>query len=353
VSSHTSRAPITITTTFTSTTTFKPSSFSSPTDSFVSSSSIKTSSTDPSEVSSEPESPKDADQTSSCQDSLSSSPQSRCSTNSVASSRPRSVSSASSTGSDVTSVPERFLQAAGGDHKKALQNWTETFSFRQTYKLDDILTQPHPHFHSIKALYPHFYHKRSKRGYSVYYDAPGAMNVKMMENLQLTVNDLFWHYLYLSEFLWKEIDTSESAMVLSIIDLKGVAATDVANNGKVLEYIRRVSDCSRNHYPNRSYLIFMINVPMWFSFIWRHVISPLLDTQTRSRTHIHGSNYIQALSQHIDIEDIPMEYGGKCRCKGDCRFTSDIELALKSLVVKNNSKEGLKVSDISTKEIAS
>jgi hypothetical protein len=235
-------------------------------------------------------------------------------------------------------IPERFLEAEGGDRKKAAAHWKATQAWRLSYKLDEIFLQPHPHFHTIKSLYPHFYHKRTLTGHLVYYEAPGLIDIKTLEKLQLTVDDLFWHYLYLSEFLWQQIESSESAKVLTVIDLKGVSVADVASNGKVLDYIRRVGDCSRDHYPNRSLLIFMINVPKWFSFVWKHVLSPLLDTRTKSRTHIYGSDYIQALTEFIALGDIPEAYGGKCRCQDDCRYFSEIEIALTSHVKKYSEK---------------
>jgi hypothetical protein len=243
------------------------------------------------------------------------------------------------TGSDpsdqTVQVPGHFLAAEGGDYKKALNRWKETLAFRQRHQMDNLLTQPHRHFRAIKNLYPHFYHKRTRQGHIVYYEAPGVIDIKVLEKLQLNVEDLFWHYLYLSEFLWKEIETSESTQVLTVVDMKGVSVSDVASNGKVLEYIRRISDCSRDHYPGRSFMIFMINVPKWFSFVWKHVLSPLLDAKTRARTHIYGSDYLQALTEFIPLPDIPEAYGGKCRCqRGDCRAASDIELSLVSHVKK-------------------
>jgi len=158
--------------------------------------------------------------------------------------------------------------------------------------------------------------------------------MKSLEKTQLTVDDLFCHYLYTTEFVWKMIDTSETAQVLTVIDLKGVSVTDIASNGKLLEYIRRVGDCSRDHYPLRSCRIIMINVPKWFSFVWKHVLSPILDTNAKARTRLCGTDYLQALQEFIAIDDIPEVYGGKCRCQGECRTSSDIELALASHIKK-------------------
>jgi len=244
------------------------------------------------------------------------------------------VTPAGSDPSEPVQIPGRFLAAEGGDQKKAATRWKATLSFRQTHKVDEILLQPHRHFHAIKNLYPHFYHNRTRQGHIVYYEAPGLIDIKVLEKLQLSVDDLFWHYLYLSEFLWKEIETSESTQVLTVVDMKGVSVSDVASNGKVLDYIRRIGDCSRDHYPGRSVMIFMINVPKWFSFVWKHALCPLLDAKTRARTHIYGSDYLQALTEFIPIDEIPEAYGGKCRCQGECRFTSDIELSLASHVKK-------------------
>jgi len=80
--------------------------------------------------------------------------------------------------------------------------------------------------------------------------------------------------------------------------------------------------------------VIMINVPKWFSFVWRHVLSPLLDSSAKARTFLYGTDYLQALRDLIAVENIPEIYGGKCRCQGECRTSSEMELALAAHVKK-------------------
>jgi hypothetical protein len=41
---------------------------------------------------------------------------------------------------------------------EAQKRWVATVDWRIDEKIDDILSEPQPHFHDIKANYPHYYH---------------------------------------------------------------------------------------------------------------------------------------------------------------------------------------------------
>jgi hypothetical protein len=113
---------------------------------------------------------------------------------------------------------------------------------------------------------------------------------------------------------------------LSIIDVEGIGARDAA--GGVLASIKRVSGLTQRHYPNRAYMIFIINTPFWFSSIWK-VISPLLNEHTRNKVKIcRGlSTYQDLLLEQIESANLPRIYGGTCDCK-DCTRDSPLEREL-------------------------
>lgn len=62
-------------------------------------------------------------------------------------------------------------------------------------------------------------------------------------------------------------------------------------------------------YPERLHVCFMINAPMSFTATWA-IIKPWLDPVTAEKMQIIGSNYQDKLKEYIDVEQIPIEYGG-------------------------------------------
>jgi hypothetical protein len=84
-------------------------------------------------------------------------------------------------------------------------------------------------------------------------------------------------------------------------------------------------------------MIFLVNVPSWFSFIWRivkpmvHEVHPRLfaspdrltePQNTQKKVKILSKREVLAgLSEHIDVNQIPVYYGGKLDMGGhdSCR----------------------------------
>jgi hypothetical protein len=67
-----------------------------------------------------------------------------------------------------------------------------------------------------------------------------------------------------------------------------------------------------NHYPEKSACIFVVNVPRWFSMVWK-VIKPFLDPVTLSKVQIlrGKASIAAALLERIAPEQLPREYGGE------------------------------------------
>ena len=64
----------------------------------------------------------------------------------------------------------------------------------------------------------------------------------------------------------------------------------------------------------------------------------MLDRNVRERISIHRSDYYQTLEELIEPGNIPVSYGGMCRCgdSGNCRFESPEELFMISRVEEIN-----------------
>lgn len=111
--------------------------------------------------------------------------------------------------------------------------------------------------------------------------------------------------------MWTKIESGEDGRSIYVIDLEGIGFRDFA--GEVVDFTKRASFFTAEHYPERSGSIFVINVPSWFSIIWS-VVKPMVDEVTKEKISILkvGKDAItKALAEKIPMKNIPPEYGGE------------------------------------------
>lgn len=233
------------------------------------------------------------------------------------------------------SIPIRYIKGMGGDMAEARRRWVETLKWRESYKVDNMLQEPQLHFDAIKKYYPHYVYKRSKEGHLVYYEIPGETDLKCLRENGVDIDSLVRHYIYITEFIWNKLDTGEESKLLSIMDLRGVSIGQFA--GEVREYMVRAAKLIGAHYPERSYKIFVLNAPWWFNMVWK-VLSPLMHANTRAKLTVCGASYMDKLEELIDINNIPVDIGGKSTTPP---LQSEEELALREHVQSVLKEKGL------------
>jgi len=207
--------------------------------------------------------------------------------------------------------PHRFITAEKGDIESARKRYATTLQWRAEMGMDHIITDPHPNFTVIKKNYPHFYHLRGRSNEPCYYEKPPEINLKALRAAGVGMDDLLRHFSLTCEFMWTLIEPSEDGKSIYIIDLNGMGMRDFA--GEVVDFVKKTSAFTAAHYPERSGSIFVINVPSWFSIIWK-TVSPWIDPVTVKKIKILGygeAAITKALEEKISIENIPPEYGGQ------------------------------------------
>lgn len=229
-------------------------------------------------------------------------------------------------------LPKRFLNAEKGDAKLGMQRWTDTLRWRAEQKMDGILHRPHPHFDFIKNHSTQYYHKRAKNGSVCYYEVPKAMKVSTLKKAGISIQDCVQHFLWITEYLWRVLDTNDESKVLSVLDLSGVGFSDFV--GDVKTFVQAVSAVSGQHYPERSYHIFVVNAPSSFSWIWR-AIKGWMDPVTVAKTHILSGKDFSELHAVVDKADVPVRYGGTCACEGGCENSAD-EIGMREVAAAIN-----------------
>jgi len=231
-------------------------------------------------------------------------------------------------------LPDRFLAAAKGNVEQGWIRYNATKEWREKEGMDTILVEPHEHFHSIKHFYPHFFHFRGKKQESVYFETPAKMNIPALKKEGVDMKKLLRHFALVTEYQWNYIAPTDDGKSIYIIDLIGLGFRDFM--GEVVDFVRKASEFTGQHYPERSAYIVVLNVPSWFSVVWA-VIQPMIDPVTREKVSFVGfskSEILAALKKRIDLENIPPEYGGSSVPLGQ----APEEKVLCALMDRNNGK---------------
>ena len=228
-------------------------------------------------------------------------------------------------------LPDRFLRAGKGDPVEGRRRYEATLAWRKAHDIDHILTDPHPDFDLIKRNYPHYFHFRGRNGEPIFIEQPPKTNLKAMKEGGVTLDGLLRHYAMVTEFQWQCVERDDFARSITILDLEGMGMKDFV--GECIEYVRRCSEFTGQHYPERAGFVFVINVPFFFSVIWK-VVQPWVDEVTLKKISIiRGKQEVfDALLQKIPIENIPPQYGGTSVPLGE----SPQEQQLQDLIHHNN-----------------
>jgi len=116
------------------------------------------------------------------------------------------------------------------------------------------------------------------------------------------------------------------------MDLAGARLLDFA--GDVVKFVRRASDTCNTHYPGRNVLMVIVNAPYWFNVIWKFM-KAFVPTHILEQVRVvQGTEkeIKQVLSESINVENIPPEYGGTSVPLGG----SPEERMLANLMMQNN-----------------
>jgi hypothetical protein len=228
-------------------------------------------------------------------------------------------------------LPLRFLLAGKGNVEEGLKRYEATLQWRKENKIDYILREPSPNFDLIKQHYPHYYHGRGRAGECCYYEQPPKTNLKALKQGGVTIDALLHHYAMVTEFQWQYLERDDLARSITIIDLEGIRFMDFA--GEVIDFVKRASAFTGQHYPERAGLVFVINVPGWFKVIW-NVVKPMVDDVTLQKIYIlRGKEEVrEKMEEWIAPENIPIEYGGTSTPLG----TSPEEKLMADLMDHNN-----------------
>jgi hypothetical protein len=126
-----------------------------------------------------------------------------------------------------------------------------------------------------------------------------------------------------TEYGWQRMSPDDNAKSVYIIDLDGIRLGDFV--GETVDFVKKASAFTGQHYPERAGYVMVINVPSWFKLIW-NVVKPMVDEATLKKIYIlRGKKEIfEAMCERIPIENIPPEYGGQSMPLGESPQEHDL-----------------------------
>lgn len=210
-------------------------------------------------------------------------------------------------GWDGPPMTVRFIKGCDGDVTEAWRRYGVTWDWRKAQRVNGILEEPQENIKVIKEHYPHAFHRRAREGQLVYIERLGGVDIRALKAGGVELDALLRYYTKLTEFAWRVLDTREEAKLCSILDMRNVGLSDIT--GDVKTFLTSAASIVSSHYVERSFKIFVIGVPRWFTVIWA-LVKPFLHENTRKKVNILGASFQEALHEHIDPANLPTEYGG-------------------------------------------
>jgi len=195
------------------------------------------------------------------------------------------------------------VETAGEEMVKAME-------FRKKMNVDTILDTDFDKEHLLNTLWPKYFYGKDKYGHPVlYHIAPDGkdeifshftkeniekMHIRMMERGNKMLEK------------WSEETGVETYRYTQVYDVAKIGMY----YRKYMDPIKWVmNDISQMLYPDTVCRIFIVNAPAVFRMVWS-VIKCWFCDDMKERMIILDASYLEKLTEHIDLTEIPPHFGG-------------------------------------------
>ena len=179
--------------------------------------------------------------------------------------------------------------------------------------LHDI-DDPHEEVYTSLAHCPHSLSGEDKDGRPIYWEQTGQCGVMYRELRKHVDNEvLFSRHIRIQEMMMcrmKATTERTGKRVEKLVVVNDLAALQMSPDMDAIKYFIGIIGIDQKYYPERLQTVFCINTPWYFTAIYA-LITPFMDPVTKAKFRLLGKDYYSALSEVIDEEHIPEEYGGK------------------------------------------
>ena len=169
----------------------------------------------------------------------------------------------------------------------------------------------------FRTVYPHGYHGTDKMGRPLYIERYSKMNAEYLYKIStLERVSRYWvqgyEHLLFHRFPSTAGNGRPATQTCVILDLQGVRLSTF--DSKAREFLRTVSKISSDNYPETLGVMFIVNVPSFFSIVYS-VAKPLIPPETKKKIHVITSRHVKdELLKYIDSDQLPQFLGGSCVC---------------------------------------
>jgi hypothetical protein len=183
-----------------------------------------------------------------------------------------------------------------------LKNYLE---WRKVQNVENIFSEKFDA--GIPASYPCSFAGRCKQDHVVYVEQPDQSNIRQLMN-QYSMDQLLRWHIYVMERIRERVKAFGTDRVTVILDCRGIGVSVLADL-KALNFLKTMAQTDQVSFPENMRKLFVVNAPMAFSTIWK-MVKPLLDERTQKKVHIIGKDFQKVLLEHIDMGELPADYGG-------------------------------------------
>jgi len=203
--------------------------------------------------------------------------------------------------------------------EKMIEQYIKYRKWRVANDIDSILERPATlKLDVLSQLVPSSFHGFDKEGRPIYVEKSGSIHVDALL-ANCTDDEIFWAHVFSqenqcrrarekSEELKRPIET-----FTMIMDLKGLTM----NHKRLMRFTEVVSKFDAEHYPERMGSLFIVNPPWIFPALYA-IVKAFLDPVTKAKIHVLSGDPRAVLLEHIDADQLPIEYGGACTLN-DCK----------------------------------
>ncbi|KIJ61018.1 hypothetical protein HYDPIDRAFT_169916 [Hydnomerulius pinastri MD-312] len=224
----------------------------------------------------------------------------------------------------IVDTSDRFLRARKFDVPKTKAMLLSAEQWRKDFKVDDVVKNfVFTEKKEVDKYYPQYYHKMDKDGRPVYIQRLGKLDINALNAITTQERQLQRFVLEYEKFLTERLPACSKAVghpvetSCTIMDLSGVGLTSFY---RVKDYVSQAAGIGQDRYPECMGKFYIINAPWAFSTVWA-IIKPWLDEVTVAKIDILGSGYKEKLLAQIPAENLPVDFGGKCKCAEGCSLS--------------------------------
>ena len=206
---------------------------------------------------------------------------------------------------DPDGIPDRYLKMQNNKRPQAKRALEATIQWRQEENINTILARPHVKFDVCKKVFPHYFCGRDDSGHVILMQRPGLIDLKMGLANGLTGDDLLYHYIYNSEYLWRILEPAANATMTSVIDLTALNLS-ILRKPELLKVAKSFCSTMDAHFPMRAHKTLLINAPKWFHALYK-LLTPLLRESTKENIQIVSKGKEQEAILKTLLVECPMD----------------------------------------------